>query len=99
MSVSPDIDECASSPCENGGTCKNKIGLFECTCVFHLYEGTVCQDGKLVLGSRHYQGSAEFQALPMTATFYALLLTDVYRKSSFQLSVAIMKFYSEHMVF
>ena len=51
LSVSPDIDECASSPCENGGTCENNIGYFECTCVVDLYEGTVCHDGKL---SSHY---------------------------------------------
>ena len=69
MSVSPDIDECASSPCENGGKCEDNIGYFNCKCVFDLYKGTVCQDGKLVLGSRYYQGSADFQALPMTATF------------------------------
>ena len=43
-----DIDECASSPCENGGTCTDKINSFECTCVYDLYRGSVCHDGKCV---------------------------------------------------
>ena len=27
-----DIDECASSPCENGATCFQGLGFFNCTC-------------------------------------------------------------------
>lgn len=27
-----DIDECASSPCNNGGTCINEVNGFRCVC-------------------------------------------------------------------
>ena len=27
-----DIDECASDPCLNGGTCADSINSFSCTC-------------------------------------------------------------------
>jgi hypothetical protein len=36
-----DVDECLSSPCENGGTCAQGLGVFECTCV-EGYEGAAC---------------------------------------------------------
>ena len=38
---SEDIDECESSPCENGATCLNYDGGFNCTCV-DGYEGDLC---------------------------------------------------------
>ena len=28
-----DIDECASSPCQNGGTCNDGINSYTCDCV------------------------------------------------------------------
>ena len=27
-----DIDECASDPCQNGGTCNDFVDAFNCTC-------------------------------------------------------------------
>ena len=27
-----DIDECASSPCQNGGTCIDEVNSFKCEC-------------------------------------------------------------------
>ena len=33
---------CESSPCKNGGKCKNKGNGFECECPEH-YEGTTCE--------------------------------------------------------
>jgi surface protein len=36
-----DVDECASSPCQNGGTCVDAPGLFECACASG-YSGYVC---------------------------------------------------------
>ena len=36
-----DIDECASSPCKNGGTCQDHIGRFTCDCPSG-FEGATC---------------------------------------------------------
>lgn len=43
--IFPDIDECASNPCQNGGTCSNNINSFSCSCPEHVY-GTMCEYGK-----------------------------------------------------
>lgn len=40
-----DIDECASAPCQNGGTCVNLEDSFKCECP-PAWEGNVCQFGK-----------------------------------------------------
>ena len=36
-----DIDECASSPCKNGGICQDHVAKFTCDCPSG-YEGTTC---------------------------------------------------------
>ena len=40
-----DIDECYSLPCFNGGTCKDNVGSFNCTCAAG-YTGKNCETGK-----------------------------------------------------
>ena len=40
-----DFDECASNPCQNGGTCTNKEKAFTCSCL-HFFWGTHCEDGE-----------------------------------------------------
>ena len=40
-----DIDECSSNPCQNGGTCVDKVNGYLCSCA-HGYTGTECQNGK-----------------------------------------------------
>ena len=40
------IDECDTSPCQNGGTCNDQIGAFECDCA-PGYTDTVCSTGEL----------------------------------------------------
>ena len=40
-----DVDECASSPCQNGGKCKDAINAFTCDCVSG-YSGSNCEIGK-----------------------------------------------------
>ncbi len=40
-----DINECASNPCRNGGTCVDGINSYTCQCV-QGYFGTNCEIGK-----------------------------------------------------
>lgn len=42
-----DINECASSPCENGGYCHDGINSFTCNCV-NGFTGTLCETGMYV---------------------------------------------------
>lgn len=37
-----DIDECAVSPCRNGGECVDMVGRFKCICPVG-YSGTLCE--------------------------------------------------------
>ena len=38
----PDIDDCASSPCQNSGTCTDGVNEYTCTCVTG-YTGSNCE--------------------------------------------------------
>ena len=40
-----EIDECSSDPCENGATCMDLIGMYDCSCV-DGFTGAQCEDGK-----------------------------------------------------
>ena len=40
-----DINECASNPCVNGGTCKDEIGQYVCACPGG-FSGNNCEIGK-----------------------------------------------------
>lgn len=42
----PDIDECASTPCLNGGTCLDGINQYTCRCP-PGYDGDNCENSKL----------------------------------------------------
>ena len=42
----PDIDECKSSPCENGGRCANDQGNYTCTCISG-FTGRLCEKGNV----------------------------------------------------
>ena len=41
-----DIDECASHPCQHGGTCTDRVNRNTCTCASG-YEDTTCGTGNL----------------------------------------------------
>ena len=40
-----DIDECASTPCQNGGTCTDQINSYLCQCA-PGYTDAQCQTGR-----------------------------------------------------
>ena len=39
-----DIDDCATSPCQNGGSCTDQVNGYTCNCVGG-YDGTNCENG------------------------------------------------------
>ena len=39
-----DINECSSTPCQNGGTCTDAVNSYTCACV-PGYTGTNCETG------------------------------------------------------
>ena len=39
-----DIDECATSPCQNGGSCTDQVNGYTCNCIAG-YDGTDCETG------------------------------------------------------
>ena len=41
----PDIDDCASNPCENNGTCIDLVSNYTCNCT-QGYTGKNCSIGK-----------------------------------------------------
>lgn len=45
VSFFSDIDECISSPCQNGGTCVDLVDGYRCECT-QAWEGSNCQFGK-----------------------------------------------------
>lgn len=46
-SLPPDIDDCQSNPCQNGGTCIDEINSFVCLCL-PSYGGATCEKGNNV---------------------------------------------------
>lgn len=39
-----EIDECATDPCQNGGSCTDLVASYSCVCVAG-YEGNNCETG------------------------------------------------------
>ena len=48
FSVKPDIDECASAPCQHGGICVDQVSGYLCHCA-PGYTDVQCQTGKTVV--------------------------------------------------
>lgn len=44
LSLPPDIDDCQSNPCQNGGTCIDEVNSFVCLCL-PSYGGATCEKG------------------------------------------------------
>ena len=47
----PDINECQSNPCRNGGTCYDRVNGFECGCPIG-WEGDACDQRKYMVFPR-----------------------------------------------
>jgi len=46
---SVDIEECASTPCLNGGTCRDDVNSFTCQCSqVNIYSTTLCKHKGIV---------------------------------------------------
>lgn len=45
-SCEEDIDECATSPCKNGGICNNEVARFVCQCP-EDFIGLTCEELKV----------------------------------------------------
>ena len=48
--VSADINECASSPCQNGATCADHVNRYKCSCVAG-FSGINCEISKYLFSS------------------------------------------------
>ena len=48
-----DVDDCLSSPCQNGGTCTDAVNSYTCACV-DGWAGTNCENSKIYLDFVHY---------------------------------------------
>lgn len=78
-----DVNECASSPCQNGGTCEDRIKSFICQCP-PGYTGTLCEtdvdecrDGPCLNGALCNQGAGHFTCVCEPGYTGALCETDV----------------------
>ena len=76
-----DIDECATSPCQNGGSCTDQVNGYTCNCVAG-YDGTDCETGNnatsidfyiaikiYTLVSRCQSNAKEGQKLPLLFSY------------------------------
>jgi len=57
-----DIDECASDPCQNGGSCKDYVNYFTCSCPPRYY-GVYCETSKSIT---YYYSSSLFATTTST---------------------------------
>ena len=48
-----ETDECATNPCQNGGSCSDEVNKFSCSCASG-YEGATCHTGRLLFSTRRY---------------------------------------------
>uniref|UniRef100_A0A673G5I9 Vitamin K-dependent protein Z-like n=1 Tax=Sinocyclocheilus rhinocerous TaxID=307959 RepID=A0A673G5I9_9TELE len=60
-------DQCHSNPCKHGGTCRDGIGGYTCTCA-EMYSGTDCQTDKSQCPSAGPLACEHF-CKPMTGSF------------------------------
>ena len=62
---SSDLDECASGPCAQGGTCIDLEDGFECVCP-PQWEGKTCQIGRFSINTPTHTHTFDFVGAPLT---------------------------------
>ena len=62
-----DINECSSSPCENGGTCSDAVNEYSCSCVAG-YAGDNCETSKFSV-MFHDLNEVKFKRMYRPASF------------------------------
>lgn len=81
-----DIDECASAPCENGGTCTEEIGGFSCICAAG-FTGFTCSESKTFVRICRLR----FRAAPCSHSYSpASLLLNVVRLYCCQILMTVL---------
>lgn len=69
LSTLVDVDECASQPCQNGGTCEDQINSFFCHCP-PGYTGIQCETGTKVSLPRKLWERIFFVTEPLSRHYY-----------------------------
>ena len=79
VSGDPDVNECTSNPCMNGGTCNNLINSYTCTCP-RGYSGSRCQTSVPCMDDSHCDSSTSYcrhECVPASGLPTATSLLDV----------------------
>ncbi|XP_071787824.1 cubilin-like isoform X2 [Asterias amurensis] len=63
-----DVDECASAPCQNGGTCHNLVNGFDCDCLSG-FSGDQCEESQQSCGG-YLNGETGFFEFPPYGQVY-----------------------------
>ncbi|WAR18539.1 EYS-like protein, partial [Mya arenaria] len=77
----PEINECESSPCRNGGVCLDRVNSFTCNCPLG-FAGVDCSDGNgPTCFSCAHLGMAETCTSITTCQSDEVCVTETYEKS------------------
>ena len=69
----PEIDNCESLPCQNGGQCINAVGTYNCVCVTG-YTGYNCESMNYWTQIKHALLSTEFIYIIVLALLIVMYL-------------------------
>ena len=86
MSVA-DINECDSSPCENGCTCADAINGYSCGSIAG-YTGTHCETGKKLVGLFRFQQHKVKGKVEILLLHSSTVLCPLYKLHADHLAIA-----------